>query len=142
MQQCATEMKYIEKPISLTKLIHKLLFLSKLREPRRVFRHNGIDITWNNDQNIKLVRQLMTGIGSYLRKWHNTVIPPIDIGYLIYVCFCPRCANLAHFSSYSGSFRSLIWQLSVTHPFQVIFMLFSIRNLGRLFNNNLAPFRP
>ncbi len=26
----------------------------------------------------KLVKQLMTGIGSVLRKWHNTVIPLTD----------------------------------------------------------------
>ncbi len=53
-QQCATEMKYIRKPICLTKLIHKLLFLKTL-VPRHIFEQNGIDITRNNDQKVKLV---------------------------------------------------------------------------------------
>ncbi len=35
---------------------------------------NGIEITWNNGQNVKIVKQLMTGIMSFLWKWHNTVI--------------------------------------------------------------------
>ncbi len=38
------------------------------------FGQNGIDITWNNDQNVKLVKHLMTGIRSSLWKWQNTVI--------------------------------------------------------------------
>ncbi len=46
--------------------------------PRRVFQQNGIDITRNKDQNVKLVKQLMTDISSSLRKWYNIVIPPTD----------------------------------------------------------------
>ncbi len=63
--QSATEMKCIGKPICLTKQIHKLLFLN-------TFGQSGID------QNVKLVNQLMTGIRSFLQKWHNTFIPPAD----------------------------------------------------------------
>ncbi len=29
-----------------------------------------------NDQNVEIVKQLITGIRSLLWKWHNTVIPP------------------------------------------------------------------
>ncbi len=48
--------------------------LSHLRVPWRVFGQNGVDITWNNEQRIQLVKQLMTGIRSFIQKWHNTVI--------------------------------------------------------------------
>ncbi len=75
-QPCATEMKSIGKHICLNKLIHKLLFKHSGR--RRIFWQNGIDITWNNDQKVKLVKQPMTGIRSFLQKWHNTVIPLTD----------------------------------------------------------------
>ncbi len=30
--------------------------------PRRIFGQNGIDVTWNIAQKVKLVKQLMTGI--------------------------------------------------------------------------------
>ncbi len=30
--------------------------------PKRAFGQNGIDLTWNNEQKVKLVKQLMTGI--------------------------------------------------------------------------------
>ncbi len=40
-----------------------------------------IDIKWNNDQNVKLVTQLMTGIRSFVRKWHNNIIPPTEKTY-------------------------------------------------------------
>ncbi len=45
-------------------------------ESRRDFEQNGVDITWKNDEKVNLVKKLMTGIRSFLRKWHNTVIPP------------------------------------------------------------------
>ncbi len=34
--------------------------------PRQGFAQNGIDITWNNDQKVKLIKQPMTGIRSFL----------------------------------------------------------------------------
>ncbi len=75
-QQCATEMKCIGKPICLTKLIHKRYFFKYLGTIQ-VFGQNVIHITWNNDQNIKLVKQLITDIRSFFPKWDNTVLPPI-----------------------------------------------------------------
>ncbi len=73
-QQCATEMKCIEKPICLTKLIPKLLFLYNIG-PRHVFWTK-----WDkyNMKKVKLVKLLMTGNTSCLWKWHNTVIPMTD----------------------------------------------------------------
>ncbi len=65
--------------ICLTKEIHKLLFLKTLRAKMSCFT-NGIDITWNNDKKVKPVKQLMTVIRSFLRKWHNTIIPPTGYG--------------------------------------------------------------
>ncbi len=44
---------------------------------RCVFWKNGIDIIWNNAPKVAMVKQLMTGIRSFLWKWHNAVIPPI-----------------------------------------------------------------
>ncbi len=46
----------------------------KTSGPKRVNGQNGINITWNNDQNVKLVKQLMKDIRSFLQKWHNIVI--------------------------------------------------------------------
>ncbi len=43
-----------------------------------MFGQNGIDIMWNEDQNVKLVKQLMTGIRIFVQKWHNIVIPPTE----------------------------------------------------------------
>ncbi len=37
--------------------------------------HNVIDITWNKDQKVNLVTQLMAHIRPFVRRWHNTVIP-------------------------------------------------------------------
>ncbi len=39
-------------------------------------RQNGIDIIRNIDQNVRLIEQLMTGIGPFIRSFHTTVIPP------------------------------------------------------------------
>ncbi len=49
-----------------------------LKPKTSFFGQNGIDITWNNAQKAKLVTQLMTGIMSFLQKWHNTVSSSTD----------------------------------------------------------------
>ncbi len=84
-----------------------------------------IDIAWNNDKNVKLVKQLMTGIGSFLRKWHNTVNPSTAycgslsqcMSTLEDVCKAPRTGM----SSYIISQQSLLgWRamlIKLNHVF-------------------------
>ncbi len=43
--------------------------------PWRVFGQNEIDIKWNNDENVKLVKLWMKDISFFLLKWHSTFIP-------------------------------------------------------------------
>ncbi len=65
-QQYVTEIKCIGKPTWLTKLIYYInCYFFKNKGPKQVFGQNGINIIWNNNQNVKLVKQLMTGIKSF-----------------------------------------------------------------------------
>ncbi len=63
------------------------------------FRQTWIDITWNNDQNVKLVKQLMTGFKSFLRRGHNTVIP------LTAYCGLPYFANKIYGSNHHATMK-------------------------------------
>ncbi len=48
----------------------------------QVLGQNGIDIISNNDQKVKLVKQLIiASIRSFLQKLHNTVFPLSDKYY-------------------------------------------------------------
>ncbi len=49
----------------------------------RFFGQNGIDITWNNDKNVKLVKQLLAGIRSFYENNTILLFHPLVVDHMV-----------------------------------------------------------